>query len=496
MEQYTADIVIIGAGPAGLAAALEAAAAGASVMVLEKDDHAGGLREGGIGPFAVESYLQKNAFVDLTAEQAFEYFMEFSHWKTDARLVSEFIHLSGDTIDWLADMGVQFTHVSAYYVGGKATQHNIDPRGKKITQVMYEKCQTYPNLRFLFQARGEHLLQTGGTVHGVTGHTLDGRPLTVNARAVIVSSGGFGGDPELVKRQGYTKGQDLFYTFEFPNLTGDGLKMIWEAGGAQAPMMMDTYIGLPHGYGGPLGTAPALAGLRQYNLMVNQNGLRFMREDLMANPSFAGNAVHRQKNGCAYMVLDTGAYQAFLVQDARDAKHRPGPPPPQPGDPPRKPEPFERFQGTMEEIMREAMASGSRDFFIADSLEALAEQAGLPVAPFLETVAEYNQLCLDKYDSVFYKDPRYLRPLTGPRYYAARFCCDTYGGLGGVRINHRAQVLTEQETVIPGLYAAGNDANTIYGDSYPFYFCGNTSGFALNSGRMAGKNAVRHIQSM
>lgn len=321
-----------------------------------------------------------------------------------------------------------------------------------------KNARPIPTWRFLFQTRGEHLLQTGGTVQGVTGHTLDGRPLTVNARAVIVSSGGFGGDPELVARQGYTKGQDLFYTFEFPNLTGDGLKMIWEAGGAQAPMMMDTYIGLPHGYGGPLGTAPALAGLRQYNLMVNQNGLRFMREDLMANPSFAGNAVHRQKNGCAYMVLDTGAYQAFLAQDARDAKHRPGPPPPQPGDPPRKPEPFERFQGTMEEIMREAMASGSRDFFIADSLEALAEQAGLPPAPFLETVAEYNQLCLDKYDSVFYKDPRYLRPLTGPRYYAARFCCDTYGGLGGVRINHRAQVLTEQETVIPGLYAAGNDA--------------------------------------
>lgn len=492
MKDYTADIAVVGGGPAGLASALEAAEAGASVLVLEKDDHAGGLREGGIGPFAVESFIQKNAFVDLTVEEAFQYLMEFSHWKTDARLVSAFLHLSGDTIDWLADMGVRFTHVSAYYVGGKATQHNIDPGGKKITEVMYERCKAYPKLGFLFQTRGEHLILENGAVRGVTGRALDGQPFEVRARAVIVSSGGFGGDPELVAKQGYTKGKDLFYTFEFLNLTGDGLKMIWEVGGARAPMMMDTYIGLPHGYGGPLGTAPALAGVRQYNLMVNQNGKRFMREDLMANPSFAGNAVHRQKNGCAFMVLDTTAYQAFLKQDALDAKHRPGPPPLKPGDPPRKPEPFERFKGTMEAVMQEAIAAGSRDFFIADSLEELAQQAGFPVADFLETVAEYNRLCEEKYDAVFYKDPKYLRPLVGPRFYAARFCCDTYGGLGGVRINERAEVLTPEETVIPGLYAAGNDANTIYGDSYPFYFCGNTSGFALNSGRIAGKNAAKY----
>jgi fumarate reductase flavoprotein subunit len=490
MKQIKTDAVVVGAGPAGLAAALELGAAGRQVVILEKEGKAGGLREGGIGPFGVESFLQKNAFVDLTREAAFNYFMEFTHWKTDARLVSEYINLSGDTIDWLDEMGVQFTGVSAYYVGGKPTQHNVASDAPKITQVMYQKCLTYPTLQFLFHTAGKSLLTKDGAVVGVQAEDENGEPFQVEAKAVIVSSGGFGGDPELVAQQGFTKGKDLFYTFEFPCLTGDGLRMIWAAGGAKAPMMMDTYIGLPRGYGGPLGTAPALAGLRQYNLMVNLKGQRFMREDLMANPSYAGNAVHRQPEGCAIMLLDSTIYEAFQAEDAKNARHRPGPPPPKPGDPPRKPEPFERFQGPMEDIMREAIENGSPDFFIADSLEELAQQAGLPQQALLDTVAEYNRLCEAKLDTIFHKAPEFLQPIRGPKFYAARFCCDTYGGLGGVRINYRAQVLDEAEEPIPGLYAAGNDANTVYGDSYPFYFCGNTSGFALNSGRIAGKNAA------
>ena len=95
MKTWNTEAVIVGGGPAGLAAALELASAGVQVLIIEKDEQLGGLRKGGIGPFGVESWVQKNAFVDLTCEQAFNYFMEFTHWKTDARLVSEYIRLSG-----------------------------------------------------------------------------------------------------------------------------------------------------------------------------------------------------------------------------------------------------------------------------------------------------------------------------------------------------------------------------------------------------------------
>lgn len=180
-----------------------------------------------------------------------------------------------------------------------------------------------------------------------------------------------------------------------------------------------------------------------------------------------------------------------------------GPPPEQeqgqlrgeiPQEEPQAPEPFDRFTGTMEEILREAIQNGSKDFFIADSLQEFAAQAEIPFQTLKDTLEEYNAMCEAGSDTVFYKEPKYLRKITGPRFYGARFFCDTYGGLGGVQIDHKMRVLNEEDNPIPGLYAAGNDANTIFGESYPFYMAGNTSGFALNTGRMAGIAAAGYVK--
>ena len=108
MREFKCEFAIIGAGPAGLAAAVQAAQGGVQAVVFEKSGKTGGLREGGIGPFAVESHLQERSFVDLSKAQAFEYMMEFTHWTTDARLVSTYINQSGETIEWLKNLGIQF----------------------------------------------------------------------------------------------------------------------------------------------------------------------------------------------------------------------------------------------------------------------------------------------------------------------------------------------------------------------------------------------------
>ena len=486
MKEITCDFAIIGAGPAGLSAAVQAAQSGIKTAVFEKTGKAGGLRDGGIGPFAVESQLQERSFVDLTRQQAFEYMMEFTHWTTDARLVSAYINQSAETIDWLSKLGVQFDSVSAYYKGGKATQHNI--RGKKITAVLEENARKL-GVEFYFHTRAQRLIQESGTVTGFEGLDESQAPILVHAKAVLVAGGGFAGNRDMVKQVGYTQGVDIMYTFDMSINSGDGLHLVWDAGGVKSPMMMDTYVGLTSGYGGPLGTAPALSCLRQpVNLMVNQNGRRFMREDLCSNPGYTGNAVHRQLGGCAVSLLDEEMYQAFL-QEEKD--HPSGPPPADPSDVQRKPEPFERFNGIpMAKIIQDARDSGCCDFFMADTLEEFAQQANLPLEALRETITEYNVACEAHEDPIFHKSPRYLRKITGSRYYGARFFCDTYGGLGGVAINEHAQVLNKRGQPIAGLYAAGNDANTIYGGSYPFYLCGNTSSFALNSGRFAGKHVA------
>ena len=84
-----------------------------------------------------------------------------------------------------------------------------------------------------------------------------------------------------------------------------------------------------------------------------------------------------------------------------------------------------------------------------------------------------------------------LRPIKTPKFYAGRFLPGAYGSVGGIKINHRTEVLDKRWKVIPGLFAAGTDACSIYGDSYVFILPGNTMGFAINSGRIAGENASR-----
>jgi len=494
-----AKIIVVGAGPAGLAAAVEAAEKGAEVLLFEKGTHIGGIRDGGIGPFAVESYVQQREELDFTKEDAFNYMMEFTHWRTDARLVSEYINLSADTIAWLADMGIFFTSVGRYYKGAVPTQHNFNFVCEESISSVLEKRARELGVQIYTSSPVIRLIKDETTVKGIICTGEDGIETECRGDAVILATGGFGGDPELVQRCGYTPNKDLFYTFNMKHLSADGLRMAWDAGGAKAEMMMDTYIGLPHGYGGPKGTAPALAALRQpENVLINAKGERFFREDLVSNPGYTGNAVHRQPGGFAFMVLDSTICEEYQTWEKANRRAIPGPPPLRKGEVPlpHEPAPFELIQGTVEEIMNEAIANGSKDFFIADSLEDLAVQMGVPVDSFLKTMEEYNTACTEKKDRVFFKSPDRLKPIVGPRFLAARFCCDTYGGLGGIRINHKAEVLTENLDPIPGLYACGNDANTIYGDSYPFYLCGNTSGFAYNTGRIAARSSIQYAEAL
>jgi fumarate reductase flavoprotein subunit len=89
-----------------------------------------------------------------------------------------------------------------------------------------------------------------------------------------------------------------------------------------------------------------------------------------------------------------------------------------------------------------------------------------------------------------------MRPIRKGKFYAAKFFPGAYGSLGGIKINHKTEVITQDYAVIDGLYAAGTDTCTIYGDSYMFLLPGNTMGYALNSGRMAGENASDYVNTL
>ncbi|MEM2790137.1 MAG: FAD-binding protein, partial [Candidatus Bathyarchaeia archaeon] len=159
------------------------------------------------------------------------------------------------------------------------------------------------------------------------------------------------------------------------------------------------------------------------------------------------------------------------------------------------PWPFEKPK-ELGKMLEEEAKKGELAVFVANSLEELAEKCGIKKDTFLKTVKEYNIMCEKGCDEIFFKNSRKLWPIKKPPFYAGKLVIGGYGSLGGIKINYRCEVLDEKWEPIPGLYAAGVDACSIYYDTYVFILPGNTMGFALTSGRIAGENAANYVKML
>jgi fumarate reductase flavoprotein subunit len=481
MKQLEADVVIISAGTAGLAAAVAAAERGAKVIAFEKASTTGGTGNMGMGPLGVESRLQRQKRMALTREEAFKIFMDYTHWRVDARLVKAYLYKSGSTIDWLEQMGVEFSEPEAYFPGSNFTWHTVKsgPSGSTpgasaiMMKKMTERAQRL-GVQFHLQTPVKKILKEGGQIVGVMAEDSSGEDIQAKAKAVIVATGGFGDNPEWIKKfTGYEYGRDLF-SMRVPGLVGEGIRMAWEAGAAPGPMNMELIYN-------PIeeGEIELHLAFRQPNLLVNLLGERFINEGIMGNNTFTGNAIAIQKNRCAFVIFDEAAKEHYKKVGLDQCWG---------GNPLTKLE-------NIDAAIKQTLAQGNKSLIVADSLEELASKTGININGLRKTVAEYNQACEKGRDDLFNKDYRYLKPVKQPRFYAGKLVCSAYGSLGGIKINDKTEVLTKDYEVIPGLYAAGTDACAIYGDSYVFVLPGNTMGFALNSGRLAGENAAEYAKS-
>ncbi|HKT04341.1 MAG TPA: FAD-dependent oxidoreductase [Rugosimonospora sp.] len=468
MTQLSCDVAVIGAGSAGLSTAVSAAESGARVVVLEKTGRLGGAIQGGSGLFAAGSHVQRERQVALTRDAAFARLMEFTQWRVDARLVSDYVNASADTIAWFEEMGAVFSDVVAYYLGAERTWHYREPASPELAGVLERRARSL-GVEFHVDSPVSGLSRGSGA-----------RPWTVAAGAgcvagaVVLATGGFGGSPELIERYtGFRHGVDLF-SFAYEECAGDGIRLAAAAGAGSAPAMMETYVCLPPPHWGPGGTGFDLGSFRQPNLMVNARAERFMNEEVMRIPSFAANAVARQPGRCGYMILDRGVNEGYEREgwDFQMSKL-----------PVTRPVEFAA-------TVAKARAEGYPHLFEAGSLDELAAATGLDPGALGSTVDEYRQACRTGRDAAFFKAPAYLRPLDRPPFYAARFGIGGYGSLGGVPVDHRLRVLDPAGEPVAGLYAAGRDANAIYGGSYPFVMAGNSSSFSHNSGRLAGRHAA------
>jgi len=479
MREYTTQICVIAAGPAGLAAAAQAAEDGAKVIVLEKMKRAGGTANAGMGILGIGTHYQKAQMYDISVEKSFKMYMEYTHYNVDARLIRRYFEQSSETIEWLEDMGVEFEGAFKYFPQSEPTWHIVKcPRGigagaaQTMNQKIYEHCVEL-GVEFLFETAAKKLIKEDGHINGVIGETKAGEEFTVHCQAAVLAAGGASGDFDMVYEEtGFTPKKDMF-NFVTKSCSGDGLRMAWEAGADHVPVRIEQAAAIE----GISGLPNAVMNIFfQPNLLVNLHGKRFVNEEDMQNTTYLSNAVAHQKHKMGIMIVDTSIVEHYIENGVDVISFvRPDPD-------------VSAFPAAVEK----AKKVGTKGLYIADTIKELAEQLGIDPQALSETVEEYNDFC-DGTDEEFYKSPKYMRKLEKGPFYAARVRPGGYGTVGGIRINENCEACDREFLPVPGLYAAGADACNIYDDSYMFLLPGNSMGFALNTGRIAGMSAAELV---
>lgn len=480
MANYKTQIAVIAAGPSGLSAAVQAAEDGAEVIVLEKTAAVGGAANMGMGPLGIGTKYQKQTMNDITVEKAFNMFMEYTHYNVDARLVKRYFEQSAETIEWLEEIGVEFEGAFKYFPKSEATWHivktdqGIGPRAASfMNKALYARAQEL-GVKVLLETPAKKILMKDGKVAGVLATDRDGNEVEVKCSAAIICTGGAGCNSEFIKEEtGYKSGEDML-NFRIPGVMGDGLKMAWEAGADRLPVRIEQAAAIEG-----VEDLPASVGnvMSQPNLLVNLQGKRVMNEEQMQNATYLSNVCSHQKDRVCISIIDSSIAKYYMRNGVDNVS-------------------LVRADPDVSDFIdgvKMAQANGNEGLFIADSIEELAEIAGIDVDNLVDTVDEYNDFC-DSVDEEFFKDKRYLRPITKAPFYAARIRPGGYGTVGGIRINENCEACKSDFEPVEGLYAAGADACNIYDDSYMFLLPGNSMGFAVNTGRIAGMTAAEFVE--
>jgi fumarate reductase flavoprotein subunit len=473
------DVVVIGSGVSGLAAAVTAAEGGAKVILFEKQRSLGGTSNFFDGIFAVESDLQRQRYIDYSRDEAFKNIMEYSHWRANARLVRAFVNESGETIAWLQKQGVEFIDVGINMPHAPRTYHPVKGTGEAVVKALVTSAKE-KGVDIRPATPVKKILREGNRITGVVAETEDGKDIQVATKAVVVASGGYANNKEWIKKYtGFDLGINVIPVGNVDKM-GDGIRMAWEVGADEEGMgVLELLRAGPAGPGFELKNSIEMAAVQPI-LWVNRQGERFCDEGIAFYDTSTGNANARYKEGYTYSIFDESIKQHLLDKgiDRQVGWENP------PGTPP----------VNINKMINDALERGTTEVFVADSVEELAKKIGIEPAVLRATINEYNSFCEKGHDDLFAKDPKYLRPLKGPKYCAVKVRTVFLGTLGGIKINHEAEVVDKKDKVIPGLYAVGFDAGGAYGDSYSIKdSSGMSAGFATNSGRIAGKNVLKYL---
>ncbi|MGO4939861.1 flavocytochrome c [Fundicoccus sp. Sow4_D5] len=444
------EVVVIGAGGAGMAAAIEAALAGKDVVILEQMAVIGGNTNRATGGMnASQTYIQAELGVEDSNEQFYEDTFTGGYELNDPVLLRTMVEQSADALQWVNDLGAELTDVS--FSGGQTNARIHKPKdgsavGPVLIGVLKEKLDELDVPIYLESEAQSLITNDEGHVVGVNVVTADGASFVVNADAVILATGGFGANMEMVEQ--YDESKVGFETTNHPGATGSGIQMAVEIGAALYQMEEIQIHPTTQPGTGYLYTE----GLRGDGaILVNKEGLRFT-DELLTRDVVSANII-AQTDSVAYLLVN----QELVDQNASMAGY----------------------------IEKGHAVHG-------ESLEELATALELDAATLQATLDTYNEAQAAGVDEEFGRLNMTMSLAKGP-YYALSVTPSIHHTMGGLKINKDTQVLNEDGEIIPGLFAAGEVVGGVHGGNR---IGGNAVLDIIVFGRIAGQMAATDLEAV
>lgn len=458
------DVIVVGAGAAGMAAAIEAADVGARVLLVDAADRLGGTTalSGGV-IYAAGTSSQRNRGIADSSDAMYSYYMALNQFKLEPALIRVLSDQSASALEWIRGFGVEFPDENLFQSGvdGAFRGHRAKGFGAAIAQAL-EGALSQRAVDIATNARITRLVQREDDI-GVSGILFEGNE--VKANSVILATGGFGANSEMRAQlfaDAAHAGSRAWYVGP-KECIGDGIAMAQRVGAALTGLNRGLLLVTP-GFEKDFETY-----LPGWLLYVSRDGKRFVNETI-AYSVFA-NIVNELPGKECFAVFDESS--------RANAK----------GSPRSVGNPWSNPMWNAESL---AQLTAKGLIRRADTLQGLAEVIGVDPLALARTVADYNHDVMRGEDSVFFKKSEFLRSVSTPPYYAVSLRPEMICITGaGIRINARAEVVSQTGAAVQGLYAAGETVGGILGDSY--LGGGNAITSALVFGRIAGSRAAARM---
>jgi fumarate reductase flavoprotein subunit len=476
------DVVVIGGGISGLMAALQVAQNGLSCVLLEKEAQTGGSSAFAEGHAAFESDEQRKRGIEVGKAEAYERYLDYSHWKADPAIISRFVENAATSIVKLREeLGVVYGDVGVTSPDSHELRTWHLPQGGIASVVGLQVAEARRRgVDVFLESPAKQILMDAGRVTGVLATDSDGEEVSLGAKAVVVATGGFAASPEMLRKYTNYEWSDEPLYFGGAGNTGDGINMLLEVG-AVTDANIGTLIMAPFTRGKTIVSETNCAGIQPY-FWVNRNGRRFTNEAVTFNFGYAGDAVAAQPGSMYWAILSYDQIRK-LVEVGNELGVG------------RYVESLAPLPGLQAEIDADVADPDRPGVRGAATIEELAEEIGVSAQVLRHEVDEYNGFCRAGKDPRFHKPDKYLRPLAQGPFYAVKMEMAVAISVGAMKVDDHLRALDGNDDPIPGLYVVGCDAGGLYGESYIVDIPGSANGFAVTSGWLAADDIAEQISA-